>query len=149
MAVVIVRSRGGSQVLRTEVRAGSHTFVADEPPGTAGPSPYDLLVGALGSCTAMTVEIYALRMNWPLERVVVKLRHDRLHAKDSSSEDGGFLDRIEREIALEGPLTQAQRERLLEVAEKCPVNRALCSSIAVETRLAEAARIVGEAQAGA
>jgi putative redox protein len=80
---------------------------------------------------------------------VVKLRHDRLHAKDSSSEDGGFLDRIEREIALEGPLTQAQRDRLLEVAEKCPVNRALCSSIAVETRLAEGARIAGEAQAGA
>jgi putative redox protein len=138
--LVIVRSRGGSNVLRTDVRAGSHSFVADEPPGSggkdAGPSPYDLLVGALGSCTAMTVEIYALRMGWPLEHVIVKLRHDRLHAKDSGSDSDGFLDHIDREIALEGPLTDEQRAKLLEVAETCPVNRALCSSIQVDTTLA-------------
>ena len=138
MAVVIVRSRGGASVLRTDVRAGSHSFVADEPPGSAGPSPYDLLVGALGSCTAMTLEIYALKMGWPLERVVVKLRHDHLHAKDSASVAGGFLDQIDREISLEGPLTDAQRATLLEVAEKCPVNRALCSSIRVTTSAARA-----------
>lgn len=142
MALVVVRSRGGSQVLRTDVRAGSHSFVADEPPGSggkdAGPSPYDLLVGALGSCTAMAVEIYALRMSWPLEHVIVKLRHDRLHAKDAASDDG-FLDRIEREISLEGPLTDAQRAKLLEIAERCPVNRALCSSIQVQTKLAGSA----------
>ena len=139
MALVIVRSRGGSSVLRTDVRAGSHSFVADEPPGEAGPSPYDLLVGALGSCTAMTVEIYALRMGWPLEHVVVKLRHDRMHAKDSASaHDEGFLDDIEREIALEGPPTDEQRATLLEVAENCPVNRALRSSVRVKTSLAVA-----------
>lgn len=138
MAVVIVRSRGGASDLRTDVRAGSYSFVADEPPGSAGPSPYDLLVGALGSCTAMTVEIYALRMRWPLERVVVTLRHDRMHAKDSGSDDDGFLDRIDREITLEGPLTEEQRAALLAVAERCPVNRALCSSIRVATTLAGA-----------
>jgi len=140
MGVVIVRSRGGAGVLRTDVRAGTHSFVADEPPGSGGkdegPSPYDLLVGALGSCTAMTVEIHALKMGWPLEHVIVKLRHDRLHAKDSASADGGFLDHIEREIALEGPLTEEQRVALLEVAENCPVNKALTSSIEVATRLA-------------
>lgn len=117
------------------MRAGSYSFVADEPPGEGGPSPYDLLVGALGSCTAMTLEIYALRMRWPLEHVIVKLRHDHLHAKDSASVQEGFLDEIEREITLEGPLTDAQRATLLEVAEKCPVNRALCSSIRVSTRV--------------
>lgn len=140
MALVIVSSRGGSTDLRTDVRAGSHNFVCDEPPGSGGkdlgPSPYDLLVGALGSCTAMTVEIYALRMGWPLERVVVKLRHDRLHSKDSSNPRDGFLDRIEREIALEGRLTDDQKAKLIEVANSCPVNRALSSSVNVETRLA-------------
>jgi len=140
LAVVIVRSRGGSSVLRTDVRAGTHSFVADEPPGSggkdAGPSPYDLLVGALGSCTAMTLEIYALKMSWPLEHVIVRLRHDRLHAKDSASAEAGFLDHIEREITLEGPLTREQRAKLLEVAETCPVNRALCSSIQVRTSAA-------------
>ncbi len=138
MAVIIVRSRGGGSVLRTDVRAGSHSFVADEPPGSAGPSPYDLLVGALGSCTAMTLEIHALRMGWPLERVVVKLRHDHLHAKDSTSDEGRFLDHIEREVTLEGPLTDEQRAALLEVAERCPVNRALCSTVRVTTSVAPA-----------
>lgn len=140
MALVIVRSRGGANVLTTDVRVGSHSFKADEPPGTdgkdEGPSPYDFLVAALGSCTAMTLEIHALRMGWPLEHVIVKLRHDRLHSKDSSSPDAGFLDHIEREITLEGRLTDEQRAALLAVAEQCPVNRALCSSIEVTTKLA-------------
>jgi putative redox protein len=136
MALVIVRSRGGSNVFKTDVRAGTHSFTADEPPGEGGPSPYDLLVGALGSCTAMTVELYALKMGWPLEHVIVRLRHDRLHAKDSATEGpDGFLDRIEREISLEGPLTAEQKQKLLEVAERCPVNRVLSSNVHVETRL--------------
>jgi putative redox protein len=141
MGLVIVRSRGGANDLRTEVSAGSHTFTSDEPPGSdEGPSPYDLLVAALGSCTAVTLEIYALRMAWPLERVVVRLRHDHLHAKDSASVGEDFLDRIDREIVLEGRLTPEQRAELLRVAEGCPVARSLSSAIEVVTQLAGTAR---------
>jgi putative redox protein len=141
MALVIVRSRGGSNVFKTDVRAGSHSFTADEPPGEGGPSPYDLLVGALGSCTAMSVELYALKMGWPLEHVVVRLRHDRLHAKDSANDaPDSFLDHIEREISLEGPLNDEQRKKLLDVAERCPVNRVLSSNVRVDTTLSASSR---------
>jgi putative redox protein len=130
--------------LATYVTAAGHALRADEPVavgGTAsGPGPYDLLLAALGSCTGMTLRLYADRKGWPLERVEVTLRHDRIHAKDCADCETqvGMLDRIEREIALRGPLDEAQRARLLEIADRCPVHRTLRSEIQIVTRLAYA-----------
>src|ERR687893_430160 len=106
-ARVVARTGEG---LRTEVEAGGHTLVADEPEslgGTdAGPTPYDLLLAALSGCKAMTLRMYADRKGWPLESVTVRLSHDRIHAKDCEEceTEEGRIDRIQREIELEGSL---------------------------------------------
>ncbi len=86
----------------------------------------------------MTVALYARRKQWPLEGVTVRLEHSRIHAADCAECETkeGMLDRIEREIALAGPLTQEQRARLLEIAERCPVHRTLTSEIDIRSRLA-------------
>jgi putative redox protein len=140
MASVIVR--GGATGFAQEIEAGRHRLVADEPVeaggGTdAGPSPYDLLLAALGACTSMTVSMYARRKRWPLEGVTVRLRHARIHAEDCAECETkeGMLDRIEREITLTGPLDAEQRGRLLEIANRCPVHRTLVSEIDIRTRL--------------
>jgi len=133
---------GGASGFAQQVAAGPHRLAVDEPAsagGTdAGPSPYDLLLAALGSCTSMTVALYARRKQWPLEAVTVRLRHAKLHAADCAAcETGeGRLDRIEREVELVGPLDDAQRARLLEIANRCPVHRTLTSTVDIETRLA-------------
>ena len=139
MAGVIVR--GGATGLAQEIEAGRHRLTADEPVaagGTdAGPSPYDLLLAALGACTSMTISMYARRKGWPLEAVTVRLQHARIHAQDCAECETreGMLDRIEREISLVGALDAAQRERLLEIANRCPVHRTLVSEIDIRTRL--------------
>ena len=125
--------------LRNEVRYGEGgAFVTDEPAGVggegAGPDPYALLLAALGSCVSMTVTLYARRKNWPVERVTVRLRQQRIHAKDCAecSENAeGFVHRIERAVEVEGDLTEEQRARLQEIAHKCPVHRTLTSEIVV------------------
>ena len=128
------------RALCTEVKANGHALVADEPAalgGTnAGPTPYDYLLSALGSCTAITVRMYADRKGWPLESVTVRAEHGRIHAKDCGEceTESGRIDRIELE--LEGPLDAEQRERLREIADKCPVKRTLGSEVLVETRTA-------------
>ena len=120
---------------------GRHTLQADEPiaagGGDAGPGPYELLLMALGSCTSMTIRLYAARKKWPLEQVVVRLRHARVHAEDCADceDTKAMLDRIERNIEFIGPLDEAQRVRLLEVADKCPVHRTLTSKIDIRTTL--------------
>lgn len=130
--------------LRTEVQAGSHALVADEPSsvgGTdAGPTPYDLLLAALGACTGMTLRMYADRKEWSLEQVRVHLTHEKMHAEDCKHCDTAEerLDRIEREIELTGELTSDQRSRLLEIANKCPVHRTFEGEIDVQSRLLEA-----------
>jgi len=127
-----------------EIAIGPHRLLADEPTSAGGedsaPSPYDLLTAALGACTAMTVRFYADQKKLPLERVRVNLRHDKIHASDCSECETreGRIDRIERVIELEGPLDDAMRAKLLEIANKCPVHRTLHSEVFIPTRLAEA-----------
>jgi putative redox protein len=125
--------------LQQEITAGAHRFLADEPlaagGGDSGPNPYDLLLAALGACTAMTLRLYAERKALPLDRVTVRLRHGRIHAADCETCETreGMIDRIERAIALEGALDAAQRARLLEIADKCPVHRTLTSEVDIRT----------------
>jgi putative redox protein len=121
----------GPSGFRAEIEARTHTLVADEPlplGGTdAGPTPYEQLLGALGACTAMTVRMYADRKRWPLERVRVRLRSARSHERDCEqceTEKVG-IGRIERIVELSGPLTGEQRERLLRIADRCPVKQTL------------------------
>lgn len=132
---------GGATGFVQEVRVGAHLLRADEPAdagGTdTGPSPYDLLLAALGTCTSMTLRMYADRKQWPLEGVTVSLNHEKIHAKDCAECEtrGGYLDRIQRRIELLGPLDDAQRQRLLEIANMCPVHRTLKSAIAISSSL--------------
>src|ERR1700722_15060329 len=131
--------RGSAAGFAQEIVAGPHRFAGDEPlaaGGTdTGPSPYDLLLAALGSCTSMTIAMYARRKGWPLEEVTVWLRHTRIHAADCAECETkeGLLDRIERDIRFTGSLTAEQRARLLEIANKCPVHRTLTSEIDIKT----------------
>lgn len=110
-----------------------------------GGSPYDFLLAALGACTVMTLRMYADRKEVPLDSVTVHLSHDKVHATDGASCDGEAggsesgrsqkIDRIERVLEIRGDLTDEERDRLVEIADKCPVNRTLTSRTVVETRL--------------
>jgi uncharacterized OsmC-like protein len=119
--------------------AGGHELLADEPGeiggADTGPTPYDLLLAGLGACTSMTVRMYADRKGWPLRQVSVRLRHQRIHAKDCAvcETEIGFLDHIEREVRLDGDLTSEQRARLIAIAERCPVHRSLNSEVIITT----------------
>jgi putative redox protein len=125
--------------LQNEVRYGDNqTLIIDEPRDAggdgAGPDPYTLLLAALGGCISMTVTLYARRKAWPVERVTVRLRQQRIHAKDCTECEGskeGFIHRIERSVKVEGELTDEQRARLQEIAHKCPVHKTLTSEIVV------------------
>jgi putative redox protein len=124
------------------IRSGAHVLLADEPVASGGndtgPNPYDYLLTALGTCTAMTLRMYARLKKWPLHKVRVRLTHDKMYAADCASCETkeGKIDRIERLIEVEGPLTDQQRQRLLEIADRCPVHRTLISEILISTRLA-------------
>jgi putative redox protein len=138
--VLVVES--GEGLFKQYLLDGRHQLIADEPlpaGGTdAGPNPYELLLMSLGACTAMTLRLYARRKQWPLERIAVRLRHTRIHAEDCAECEtkSGLVDRIECEIELAGPLDAAQRTRLMEIAEMCPVHRTLTSEINIQSRLA-------------
>jgi putative redox protein len=122
-----------------EIEAGAHRFLADEPMAAggddSGPNPYDLLLAALGACTAMTLRLYAERKALPLDRVTVRLRHAKIHAVDCETCETkeGMIDRIVRGIAIEGALDGSQRARLMEIADKCPVHRTLTSEVDIQT----------------
>ena len=138
--VVVTSGNGG---FLQNVSIGPHRFLADEPVEVGGrdaaPNPYELLLAALGACTAMTVRMYATRKQWPLEALRVRLMHEKIHAEDclDCETKQGLVDRIEGEISLGGNLTDEQRQRLLEIANNCPVHRTLTSEIAIETRLVD------------
>jgi putative redox protein len=134
----------GSDGFTTEISAGDHVFLADEPESVGGnnmgPTPYQLLNASLGACTAMTLKMYAERKSWPLKKVTVSLRNSKMHIEDSANPEGkkSKVEVFKRLLFLEGDLDQVQRGRLLEIANKCPVHRTLTESdVKVETELTE------------
>ena len=134
----VVVTSGESPFLQ-EISIGPHHLKADEPPASggedAGPNPYELLLAALGACTGMTLRTYAARKGWPLRTVPVRLTHEKVYAEDcvECKSKEGRLDLIKREILLIGELSQEQRHRLLEIADRCPVHRTLTSQVRIET----------------
>jgi len=127
--------------METEIQIGKHRLIGDEPHCKGGedrgPDPYGFLLAALGSCISMTLTLYAGRKEWPLEDVEVRLSHDKVYWEDclecdeTDGEAGTMLDRIEKEVILHGPLDDAQRERLLDIANKCPVHRSLTGKVVI------------------
>ncbi|MGH8510007.1 MAG: bifunctional alpha/beta hydrolase/OsmC family protein, partial [Gammaproteobacteria bacterium] len=138
--MVVVEETGAGRFAE-RVRVGRHALTADEPlaaGGTdTGPGPYDYLLAGLGTCTAMTLRMYADRKQWPLGRISVRLAHNKIYATDCEECETreGTIDRIERTVEVTGPLAEEQRSKLLEIAEKCPVHRTLTSEIDIRTRL--------------
>ncbi len=135
--VIVSETRKGT--FQQEIISGAHRLVADEPKNVggldSGPGPYDLLLAALGACTSMALRLYADGKKWPLTRVEVRLRHDRIYAIDCAECETkeGLIDHIERVITLEGDLDVSQRARLMEMADKCPVHRTLTSEVEIRT----------------
>ncbi len=141
MASVTVLS---DEKYQTQIIAGHHEFVADEPAGIgddAGPNPYDLLLAALGACTSMTLLMYARRKGWPLDGVTVELEHDRVYEDDCDGceDPNALIERIQRKIKLHGPLDDEQQQRLAYIATRCPVHKTLsrATRIVDEVTMAE------------
>jgi uncharacterized OsmC-like protein len=136
--VTVVGGAGWS----VDIAARSHVWKADEPASAggsdSGPTPYELILAALGACKAVTMRLYADRKGWPLEESRIRLAHDRIHAEDcmTCETKEGRIDRIEVEIELHGALSADQRERLHEIAGRCPVHRTLTGEIEIQSRLA-------------
>lgn len=137
----VVVGETGTGRFAQAIAAGRHRLAADEPTALGGddggPSPYDLLAAALGACTSMTLRLYAERKGLPLARTVVEVAHDRIHAEDCAECEtkAGRIDRFRRRLHLEGPLDAAQRARLREIADRCPVHRTLEGEVVIETEL--------------
>ncbi|HEX6203988.1 MAG TPA: alpha/beta fold hydrolase [Thermoanaerobaculia bacterium] len=138
---VTVIGGGVGEGFPQEVIARSHRLRADEPEAVGGtdtgPTPYDLLLAALGTCTSMTMRMYAERKGWPLTGVRVTLSHSRIHARDCADCETkeGRIDHIDRSLHVLGDLDEAQRERLREIADRCPVHKTLGGEIHVETTI--------------
>lgn len=136
--VVVQETRKGK--FNQSIIVGPHRLVADEPAAAggedAGPGPYDFLLAGLGACTSMTMRLYADRKSLPLDRITVALKHSKIYAKDCAECDTreGMLDQIERDITIDGALDAAQRKKLMEIADKCPVHRTLTSEIRIVTK---------------
>lgn len=140
--MVVVRETRNNKFQQT-VSVGPHRMLADEPVaaggGDTGPGPYDLVLAGLGACTSMTMRLYADRKSLPLERVTVTLRHSKIYAEDCADCETkvGMLDQIDRVIAIEGNLNTEQRQKLMEIADKCPVHRTLTSEVHIVTHAAD------------
>jgi len=131
----------GKDGYTSDILAGGHALTADEPESMGGnnfgPSPYDLLLSSLGACTVMTLRMYADRKKWNLNQVIVHLSHEKDYAKDCEDceNSSGKIDLISRIIELEGELTDTEKNRLLEIADKCPIHKTLHSQVRVNTTL--------------
>ena len=133
-------AEGNRRFLR-DVYSDDHRWLADEPKrmggDNLGPDPYEHLLAALGTCTSMTIRMYANRKSWPLTDVVIDLSHDRIHAKDCEEcedlPEGSMLEILARRIRLEGDLDAEQRQRLMEIADRCPVHRTLEGQLEIRT----------------
>jgi uncharacterized OsmC-like protein/alpha/beta superfamily hydrolase len=138
--VEVSETRGGHLVQR--IRAGRHLLVADEPVAVggedAGPGPYDYLLAALGACTSMTMRLYAERKGISADRFFIRLSHRRIHAEDCADCDtkDGNIDEITRDITIAGDVTGAERARLMEIADRCPVHQTLTHEIKIRSSLA-------------
>jgi len=133
-------TEAGSGTYTQQITVGQHRLIADEPKPVgddAGPTPYDLLLASLGTCTSMTLRMYANRKGWPLDGVRVTLRHSRIHADDCAhcETTKGWINHIDRDIELTGALDDSQRQRLLQIADQCPVHQTLTSEIDIATTL--------------
>ena len=137
--MLVATTKSGYQV---EITSGNHTWIADEPEGIGddtGPTPYDLLLSSLAGCTLITVQMYARRKGWPLEKAQIELRQDHVHATDCAdceTEGNARVQIIEAKLTLSGPLDEEQRSRLMEIAHRCPVHRSL--TMETKIRLSEA-----------
>lgn len=141
--VIEVKERGAGKFQQV-VRLGEHSFIADEPESFGGddlgPSPYDLLMASLGTCTSMTIRMYARHKKWPLDHVSVRLEHQKMHAKDCEAceSTSGKIDHIHRDITIVGDrLDEKQRARLIEIADRCPVHKTLHGEVRITTEEAE------------
>jgi putative redox protein len=140
MQPVTVRSAGS---FRNVIEVGPHRLIGDEPPeaggGNGGPTPYDFLSAALGTCTSMTLHFYAKREKIPLAGVEVTITSDRMHAEDCADclTSGGFIHRFDVKLRLQGDLTPDHRAKLLEVAKRCPVYKTLTAEIRIDETLVE------------
>lgn len=133
----------GQNGFTTDIKTKEHNFKADEPVdvggNNTGPTPYELLLSSLGACTAMTLKMYASRKEWNLEKVVVDLSHSKDYHEDcmTCESSSSKVDVIQRQIRIEGDLDEKQIERLMKIADKCPVHKTLTSEIIIKTTLAE------------
>lgn len=131
----------GEEGFTTQMRAGRHYFIADEPKTFGGedlgPSPYDFISGALAACTSMTIQMYSRRKKWPLNNVETHVNHQKTHAEDCENceRNTAKIDVFEREIVLSGNLDEEQQQKLLEIADKCPVHRTLSNKVTITTHL--------------
>jgi putative redox protein len=134
-----VVARVGANGYRTDLEIDGFALIADEPTSVGGtglgPSPYEFLLAALGSCTAMTLRMYASRKQWSLESVVVRLRDTPPHMKDCEecATSAVGVRSIDRIVELQGPLAPEQRARLMEIADRCPVKQTLARGIQIRT----------------
>lgn len=139
-AAVVAQGRS-EDGLMVSISAAGHDLIADEPISLGGenrgPSPYDYLSAALASCTIITLHMYASRKEWPLESVNVEIAHSKIHASDCENckEKNGKVDRFDRKITLAGDLDEAQKARLMQIADMCPVHRTLHQEVDIRTQM--------------
>lgn len=130
------------EVYTTTLTAGNHELTADEPEDVKGgkdrgPDPYDYLLMSLGSCTVMTIRMYVNHKGWEIDDVYMELRHNKRHAEDCDNceDPKSRIDTIEKEVIVEGDLTEKQVDRILAISKKCPVHRTLLSDISIESSI--------------
>ena len=130
------------EAFTTTLTAGNHELIGDEPTSVdggkdKGPDPYDYLLMSLGSCTVMTIKMYTKRKGWELDDVYMELRHNKRHDQDCENcEDANSkIDVIEKEVIVEGDLSDEQLDRILDISKKCPVHRTLIGDIKIESSI--------------